>query len=80
MSADEARERLWYVKRGQQVKGPFPAAMIRNNVALGRIRAEDFVSAYGRRWYRAAEGWTGTASKVEEGNARHDERRTRRVT
>ena len=78
MSVDEARETLWYVKRGQQINGPFPAAMIRNNVALGRIRGEDLVSADGRRWYRADKGWTGIASTVEKGTACDDERRSER--
>ncbi|MBI5617337.1 MAG: pentapeptide repeat-containing protein [Gammaproteobacteria bacterium] len=42
--------RLWYVRRGQDKKGPFPAAQIERNISLGRIRASDQISHDGDHW------------------------------
>lgn len=42
--------RLWYVRRGQNKKGPFPAAQIERNISLGRIRASDQISHDGECW------------------------------
>lgn len=42
--------RLWYVRRGQDKKGPFPAAQIERNISLGRIRASDQISHDGEHW------------------------------
>ncbi len=45
--------RLWYVRRGDQVKGPFAAAQMRKYGALGRIRETDELSTDQKEW-RAA--------------------------
>lgn len=37
-------ERTWYIKRGDQERGPFAWATIHGNVGLGRLRATDCLS------------------------------------
>ena len=43
-------EVLWYVKRNEQIKGPFPIATIQRSILLGRIRDDDAVSQDQRHW------------------------------
>ncbi len=40
----------WYIKRGNQVKGPFAALQIRRYGSLGRIRADDLLSIDQQDW------------------------------
>ncbi len=40
----------WYVKRGEDVSGPFPAPTIFRDLVLGRIRDGDHVSRDGKHW------------------------------
>lgn len=42
--------RTWQVKRGELVKGPFPEHLICEYIVLGRIRADDLLSADGHFW------------------------------
>ncbi len=42
--------KLWYVRRHQQVKGPFPEAQISRLAMLGRIRPTDMLSADREAW------------------------------
>lgn len=42
--------RTWQVKRGAVVKGPFPEHLICEYIVLGRIRADDLLSADGHFW------------------------------
>lgn len=48
----EIQQPLWYVRRGQVVKGPFPSAQITRFVALGRVRPDDDLSRDKVRWQR----------------------------
>ncbi len=47
--------RLWYVRRGDDRKGPYPAALIERNIALGRIRPSDELSHDDAHWQPATE-------------------------
>ena len=42
--------RLWWVRRGGEPKGPFPAAVIEKNIAQGRILAADQLSVDRQSW------------------------------
>ena len=48
-------QRLWYVKRGDDFKGPFPAAMVEDDIALGRIIESDQLSQDLQSWQPAHE-------------------------
>ncbi len=45
----------WYVRRGSQVRGPFPARQVSKYVLLGRIRQSDEVSRDQQHWQRLAD-------------------------
>ncbi len=40
----------WYVRRGKEVKGPFPAGLVSRYLLLGRIAQHDEVSRGGGEW------------------------------
>ena len=42
--------KLWYVRRNRQVKGPFPSAQVSRFVLLGRIRETDELSSDQKVW------------------------------
>ena len=44
------QDNLWYVRRGETVKGPFPAEQIRHYVLLGRIHETDEVCQDKKNW------------------------------
>ncbi len=44
------QRRLWYVKRGERVQGPFPEALVCSHIALGRINSADVLSLDGHFW------------------------------
>ena len=46
---------LWWVKRAGEPKGPYSAALIEKNIALGRIKATDQISADGTVWQSASD-------------------------
>lgn len=46
---------LWYIRRGNQQRGPFPIAVIERNIGLGRIVASDALSPDGQHWHPASE-------------------------
>ncbi|MSR14955.1 MAG: hypothetical protein EXR86_10425 [Gammaproteobacteria bacterium] len=46
---------LWYVRRGTETRGPFPARVIERNIGLGRINVSDWVSPEGESWLPASE-------------------------
>ncbi len=74
---------LWYVRRGEQQRGPYPTAVMERNIGLGRILATDLLSADGEHWLAATDFpdfelhqrslETGLARQMEE---RQHERRT----
>jgi len=47
--------RLWWVRRGGEPKGPFPAAVIEKNIAQGRILAADQLSVDRQSWGPASD-------------------------
>ena len=42
--------RLWYTRRDGEVRGPFPLSVIHNHILLGRLHANDELSADGETW------------------------------
>lgn len=44
----------WYVRRGKEVKGPFPAGLISRYILLGRIHETDEVSHDRQEWLRVS--------------------------
>lgn len=44
------QKQLWYTKRNQEVRGPFPAAQIGQYLILGRLKLLDEVSVDQQRW------------------------------
>lgn len=55
MDETRPRPRLWYTRRGDDVKGPFPVGQVRRYVLLGRIRMSDEVSPDGAAWRRVSQ-------------------------
>lgn len=47
--------RLWYLRRGQGIQGPFPDELIRRYVILGRVREDDELSIDRHDWRRLSE-------------------------
>jgi hypothetical protein len=45
-----ASPHLWYVRRGGEIQGPFPAGLVRRYVLLGRIHEGDELSADRQSW------------------------------
>jgi hypothetical protein len=48
--APVAQGRLWFIRRGRVVKGPFPAAAIKRHLLLGRLTLADEVSHDTQSW------------------------------
>lgn len=48
----EAAPNLWYTRRGDVVRGPFPAGLVRRYVILGRVRMSDELSQDRIHWAR----------------------------
>ncbi len=46
--------KLWYVRRGRTVKGPFPEPLVRRFLGIGRIRDDDELSINGDDWETAS--------------------------
>ena len=46
---------LWYVRRGTQLKGPFPAGLVSRYILLDRVRLGDEVSQDRETWRRVAD-------------------------
>ena len=40
----------WWVKRAGEPKGPFPTAVLENNIRQGRVRPDDLLSVDGNNW------------------------------
>lgn len=47
---DTTKQNLWYIRRNDQVTGPYPAGGVRRFVLLGRVTMEDQVSRDGQHW------------------------------
>jgi hypothetical protein len=50
LQRDGERARLWYTRRDDEVRGPFPLSVIQNHILLGRIRESDELSNDGLHW------------------------------
>lgn len=45
-----ARSNIWYVRRGELVRGPYPRGLIMRYIVLGRIAVDDELSPDGKNW------------------------------
>jgi len=53
MSADseqDKKQNLWYIRRSNKVKGPFPSGTLRRFILLGRVKTTDQVSRDNKNW------------------------------
>ncbi len=73
--------KLWYVRRGRTVKGPFPEPLVRRFIGIGRINDDDELSLDSDGWERVAELRKGLLAESEDApapelseNWRQDER------
>lgn len=48
--SDSAKQKLWYVRRDGQIRGPYPSGGVRRFVLLGRVVPEDEVSLDRESW------------------------------
>lgn len=55
MPEDHTASQIWYTRRGDEIKGPFPVGQIRRFVLLGRVRDSDEVSPDGEHWSRVSD-------------------------
>lgn len=55
MEHAEHHHHNWYVRRGGEVRGPFPAGLVSRYVLLGRLRLKDEVSPDGEQWLPVGE-------------------------
>jgi hypothetical protein len=55
MAEEKSVSQIWYTRRGEEVKGPYPIGQIRRYVLLGRIRETDEVSPDGEVWQSVKE-------------------------
>jgi len=53
--AEKAKRKLWYVRRKDDVRGPFPCAAISQYILLGRLHPADEVSRDKIEWQRIAD-------------------------
>ncbi len=44
---------LWYLKRDNQISGPFPAGLISRHILIGRIHESDQLSPDRKKWFSA---------------------------
>ncbi len=51
----EKHAQLWYLKRDNQISGPFPAGLISRHILLGRIYKHDELSSDRKEWFPALE-------------------------
>ncbi len=49
-SASRAAEEQWYLRRGEDVRGPFPWSAIARHAGLGRIHPSDLLSRDRHDW------------------------------
>jgi len=47
--------KLWYIKRDEAVKGPFPTKVIAQHLVVGRYKKTDWVSLDTKQWHRLAD-------------------------
>lgn len=45
-----AHQHNWYIRQGDEVRGPFPAGLVSRYILLGRVKIRDQVSADGETW------------------------------
>lgn len=44
------QRQIWYIKRGEDVEGPYPGGLISRYILVGRIKPDDQLSVDGRSW------------------------------
>jgi hypothetical protein len=54
MAGEHKESRLWYVRRADAIRGPFPFGQISREILLGRLRADDELSHDREQWVKLA--------------------------
>lgn len=75
---DQTTNEHWYVRRGEQVRGPYRWDVIARNVGLGRIHGEDRLSVDQQDWLTPAEVLPRLPAAGALVGGVHDERRAQR--
>lgn len=52
---DKTKQRLWFIRRNGQVKGPYPSGTVRRFVLLGRVQMRDRISYDRSSWQQVAD-------------------------
>jgi hypothetical protein len=52
---EKSKQKLWFIRRDNQVKGPYPCGTVRRFVLLGRVLMQDEVSSDQESWRPVAE-------------------------
>jgi hypothetical protein len=76
----ESCDELWYVRRGEEIRGPYRWEVIARNVGLGRIHVEDRLSRDQDHWLMPNEVLPRLPMPGALTGSVHDERRTQRRT
>lgn len=72
---DEISNELWYVRRGEEISGPYRWKVVARNVGLGRIHAEDRLSRDQQQWLALDEMQARLLVLGITAASAHDERR-----
>jgi hypothetical protein len=49
-TTENSKQKLWYIRRKSQIKGPFPSGALRRFVMMGRVMLSDEVSTDKEQW------------------------------
>lgn len=71
---------LWYTRRDDEVRGPFPAGLITRYILLGRIRESDELSLDQLEWKRVADLPDLIPPLMRPGDGESEEERLQRLT
>jgi Pentapeptide repeats (8 copies) len=77
ITGDTSNE-LWYLRRGAEIRGPFPWTVIVRNAGLGRIHPTDQLSCDRDSWLAPDDIWPRLLAPPSLVGSAHDERRAQR--
>lgn len=72
MSAEleqDKKQKLWYIRRSDKIKGPFPSGTLRRFILLGRVKLTDQISLDKKRWQGVMEVSEVVPSEVRKAAA-----------
>ena len=75
---EEISNELWYVRRGEEIRGPYRWEVVARNFGLGRIHAKDRLSRDQQHWLAPDELQARLPVLGILAGSAHDERRAQR--